>query len=396
MHDPPGVSPCQRRLNIAFVADNFGTSGMGGIVSAGRFIEKLRERHDVVLVGTDGDPVGRVPALDLPSRMMREMGFVMARPDRAVIARAVADVDIVHVQLPFWLGFAALAEARRAGKPVVAAFHIQPENALLNVGLRAPRLARWMYRFWVRRFYERFDAVVAPSEFAARKLREHGLTRPLRVISNGVQPTAGERPRFLRPKRDSKIRVLAVGRLAAEKHQETLIDAVQRSRFRDRIELVIAGRGPRERELRQRASTLPNARVGFVSQEELWRLLDTSDLFVHCSEVELEGMAVLEAMGAGLPVLVARGPETAASDLALDDRFRFDVRDVSSLTSKLDALLESPPLLRAASAQYRRMAAARDLDRSVDELVELYLTLLEPRKLRLLRTTRLVEAAVHP
>ncbi|HSQ65519.1 MAG TPA: glycosyltransferase [Polyangiaceae bacterium] len=387
----------QRRLSIAFVNDNFRHGGVGGVVSAWRFVERLRERHQVILIGTDADGIGKVPVLDIPSRILREMGFVMARPDRAAIASAIAAADVVHVQLPFWLGFVALAEARRLGKPVVAGFHIQPENALFNVGIRATSLARLLYRFWIHYFYDRSDAVVAPSEFAASKLREHGLTRPIRVISNGVHPSASERPRFLRPTADpSAFRVLSVGRLAEEKHQETLIDAVQRSRFRNRIELVIAGRGPRERELRERAAALPNARVGFVSQEDLWRLLDTSDLFVHCSEVELEGMAVLEAMSAGLPVLVADGPETAASELALDDRFRFPVRDAEGLASKLDALLERPSELRIAGAQYRRMAAARDLGRSVDELVELYRALLEMRAPRVLGPALPAQAVVHP
>ena len=62
----------------------------------------------------------------------------MARPDHAVLARTFSQVDIVHLQFPFWLSFAALAEARRANKPVVASFHVQPENALLNIGIRVP------------------------------------------------------------------------------------------------------------------------------------------------------------------------------------------------------------------------------------------------------------------
>ena len=387
----------QRRLSIAFVSDNFRNGGVGGVVSAWRFVEKLREEHQVILIGTDADGIGKVPVLDIPSRIIREMGFVMARPDRAAVARAIAAADVVHVQLPFWLGFVALAEARRLGKPVVAGFHIQPENALFNVGIHAPSVARLMYRLSVRYFYERFDAVVAPSEFAANKLRQHGLTRPVRVISNGVHPSASERPRFLRPKPDPNVfRVLAVGRLAEEKHPETLIDAVQRSRFRGRIELVIAGRGPRERELRERASALPNARVGFVSQEELWRLLDTSDLLVHCSEVELEGMAVLEAMSAGLPALVADGPETAAAELALDERFRFPVRDAAALASKLDALLERPSELHDAGARCRRMVASRDFGKSVDELVELYRGLLAMRSPRPKGDAWPAQAVVHP
>jgi len=364
-------STFNRRLRIAFVADSFHANGAGGIVTAWRFVEKLREKHDVILVGTDADGPGKVPVLDLPIQAMHDMGFIMARPDRDVLASVFADVDVVHLQMPFWLSFTALSEARRAGKPVVTGFHVQPENALLNVGVRSEWLNRLFYWGWVRGLYERADAVVAPTEFAARKLREHGLTRPTYVVSNGIRP-ASERPRFERGPADGKFRILAVGRLAAEKHQDTLIEAVRRSRHREDIELVIAGRGPMEESLRDHASVLPGAKVGFVPQEDLWRLLDTSDLFVHCSEVELEGMSVLEAMGAGLPALVAQGPQTAASDLALDDRFRFPVMDVAALTVRLDALIESPAELRAAGEEYRRRAGALDFDRCVDKLARVY------------------------
>src|SRR5580692_3531230 len=208
------------RIKIAFVADTLHSASGGAILSGEYVVNRLRRDHTVVAVGTDGDDA--LPSFQLPLRAMRESGFVMARPDRAVLARALAQVDIVHLQFPFWLSFAALEEARKLGLPVVAGFHVQPENALFNVGVRSDWLNDRVYHALVNRFYNKVDGVICPTPFAA------------------------------------------------EKRQDVIIEAVRLSRHRDQIRLVLSGAGPREAELRGLAAALPNgAELGFLSRETL-------------------------------------------------------------------------------------------------------------------------------
>ncbi|HEY8945740.1 MAG TPA: glycosyltransferase, partial [Polyangiaceae bacterium] len=288
------------RLRIAFIADTL-NGPIGGGVTAGRhLVEKLRERHAVVVVGADADgPYDvKLAGFQLPLQAMRKMHFVMARPDRAVLARVCAAADVVHLQFPFWLSFAALAQAQAAGCAVVGAFHVQPENAAFNAGIRASSLNRALYRFWVERLYNKVDAVVCPTHFAERKLREHGLRSRAVVISNGVPPdlalsasSASEldalEPRFAlerEPAHRGYFLILAVGRLAAEKRQEVLLEAVWRSQHKERIQVVLAGAGPREQALSRLARRLPNkAEIGYLPRERLRRLLGTADLLVHAS-----------------------------------------------------------------------------------------------------------------
>ena len=366
------MSPSSR-LRIAFVADTLHSSAGGGILSGEFVVARLRRDHDVVTVAVDGDDV--LPTLDLPFRAMHEMRFVMARPDRAVLARAFAGVDVVHLQFPFWLSFAALEEARRLHRPVVAAFHVQPENALHNVGIHSAWLNDGIYRVLVERFYNKVDAVLCPTAFAAQKLRDHKLTAPTAVISNGVPPDvagamAADPPRH--GPRTGPFSLLAVGRFAAEKRQDVIIEAVRRSRHRDEIRLTLSGWGPLEAELKRLASTLPNgAEIGFLSREALLERYRTADLFVHAGEVELEGMSVLESMSSGLPALIADAPESAASKLALDD-FTFPAGDAAALAAKIDALIETPARLDVARELYRARARQFDFDASVEKLVELY------------------------
>ncbi len=368
-----GMMSSNSRLRIAFVADSLHSNAGGGILSGEFVVARLRRDHDVVTVAADGDDV--LPTLDLPFRAMHEMRFVMARPDHAVLARAFANVDVVHLQFPFWLSFAALEEARRLHRPVVAAFHVQPENALHNVGIHSAWLNDGIYRVLVDRFYNKVDAVLCPTAFAAQKLRDHELTAPTAVISNGVPPDVARAMAAIPPKhgpRTGPFSILAVGRFAAEKRQDVIIEAVRRSRHRDDIRLTLSGWGPLEAELKRLACSLPNgAEIGFLSREALLEQYRTADLFVHASEVELEGMSVLESMSAGLPALVADAPESAASKLALDD-FTFPAGDAAALAAKIDALIENPVRLDAVRELYRERARQFDFDASVEKLVELY------------------------
>ena len=213
------MSKSARRLHIAFVADTVEGKLGGGVVAAHHVVDALRRRHKVTVVASDATGADdlRVPGFQLPLRSMHEMQFTMARPDRPAMARLFEEVDVVHVQFPFWLGMAAVDEAHRAHRPVVTAFHVQPENILSNVGVRWPWLARRIYALWASRYFGPADAIVAPTEFAARKLRENGVTTPVHVISNGVPPdlsTLATKAR--RPNQGGPFLVLAVGRLAAE------------------------------------------------------------------------------------------------------------------------------------------------------------------------------------
>jgi 1,2-diacylglycerol 3-alpha-glucosyltransferase len=382
LHAPRPDEP--RRLRVAFVSDTIDGRLGGGVVAGHSLVAALREHHDVVVVASDasGKDDVRVDGFMLPIEAMREAQFTMARPDRATLRAAFEQADVVHVQFPFWLSMVAVDEARKAGRPVVAAFHVQPENLLFNVGIRSGWLNGLIYRFWIKYVFNRADAVVCPTPFAKRKLVEHGLTAPAYVVSNGVPLDVHQTPEHHEARTDDRFVILAAGRLAAEKRQDVLIEAVRRSRHRDRIRLILAGAGPLEEDLRVRGAELPNPpEMGFLTRAKLVEHLNTADLFVHASEVELEGIAVLEAMSVGLPVVVAGSPESAASDFALSDDFRFASGDAGDLAAKIDALIENPERLQSARASYRSRASAHDFAGSVRSVEDIYRRVLIARRI---------------
>ena len=352
------------RLRIAYVIDLFDGVKTGGVISAQRFVKALRERHDVTVLagGATRDGVIGLPQFTLPpfGKVMREMGFVFAWPSRAVLEPALRGADVVHVQFPFWLGIRAAALARRMGKPVVAASHLQPENMFYSVGIRSEWLNDRTWRFFIARLYGTADHVVVPTAFGLDELRRRGLAVPADVISNGIPPDfrPGEEERS--PAHRGRFVVLAVSRLAREKRIDVVVEAVRRARNAARIQLVVCGAGPEEARLRRAGATLENpAEFRLVEVDEVPRVMRAADLLVHASEIETEGMAVLEALGTGLPALVADSPLSAAGRLAISDEFRFPSGDATALAARIDRLVEEPD--RLAAARRASLAAAEEL-----------------------------------
>jgi glycosyltransferase involved in cell wall biosynthesis len=173
--------------------------------------------------------------------------------------------------------------------------------------------------------------------------------------------------------------VLSVSRLAREKRLDLIIEAVRRSRHADRIQLVLCGHGPEEERLRRQAATLPRpAEIRVVEEADMPALMRSADLLVHASEIELEGMAVLEALGTGLPALVADAPYSAAARLAISDEFRFPPGDPEALARRIDHLVEHPE--RLAAARQASLAAAEGfrLEASVARLEAIYQRVARP------------------
>jgi 1,2-diacylglycerol 3-alpha-glucosyltransferase len=369
-----------RRLRIAFVVDGWDADRAGGIQSARRVVAALRRNHDVTVV-TSGDPAtGEEKRVLLPSftvwpyqRRMRENGFIFAWPRREVLEAVFRESDVVHVQFPFLLGMRAAALANRMGRPLVSAHHVQPENILHNMGIRSAAVAGWVHRLFMSRLYNLSRAVVCPSPLSLEELREHGLRVPAEVISSGIPAGFGPRREERFERHHGRFLVLAVGRLAREKRLEVVVEGVRRSRHADRIQLVLTGRGPDEARVRGLAAGLPvPAEIGLVSEADLQRLMNTADVMIHASDVGLEGMAVLEALGTGLPALIADAPTSASRQLAASADFLFRPGDPEDLARRLDRMVERPALLAEARRRCLELAGGHGFDESVRRLEALY------------------------
>jgi glycosyltransferase involved in cell wall biosynthesis len=372
---------------ITLIVDTFNVGNNGTTVSATRFATTLMSRGHTVRVVTCGEPrhataggvkgpdMFWVPELVIPvaSRLAHRQNAVFAEPDREVLTAAIKGADVVHIYQPWPLGRAAERIARQLGVPAIAAFHVQPENITYNIGLgRFPPAAHVMYLLLRLAFYRHFADIHCPSSFIAAQLRQHGYRARLHVISNGVGSDFRPGPARIRDA-DGPFRILMVGRFSAEKRQEILIRAVRRSRHAARIQVLFTGHGPRERRLRRMASKLANpAQFGYYSQAELIELIRGCDLYVHASDVEIEGMSCMEAFACGLVPVISDSRRSATGQFALGPRNLFRAGDPSSLAERIDGWIDDPAALDAASETYARYAEPYAVDRSVEAIERVY------------------------
>ncbi len=106
---------------------------------------------------------------------------------------------------------------------------------------------------------------------------------------------------------DDAVLLLYVGRLSKEKHVHLLPDVMARLRARDRrFQLVLVGSGPLEGDLAARANGLGNMHLVGQCRDHarLAELYASADMLLHPNPREPFGLAPLEAMASGLPVVV--------------------------------------------------------------------------------------------
>ena len=163
-----------------------------------------------------------------------------------------------------------------------------------------------------------------------------------------------------------KFVVLMVGRLSIEKRQDVLVKAVGMSKYADKIQLVLAGRGPRSRIIRRMGNKLPNpAIIDFYKKQDLMDLIAMSDLYVHAADMEIEAMSCMEAFAGGLVPVIANSKKSATPQFALDERSLFKAGDSKDLAAKIDYWIEHEKERRRMEYAYSELAKKYDLEQCV-------------------------------
>ncbi len=265
--------------------------------------------------GVSGAPLGRPVDLDgvrvwyFPTGGGRRL-YRAPEMERALAARVDA-FDILHLHSVFlWPTAMAARLARRAGAPYVLA----PRGMLVADLIR--RKSPWLKTAWIGLF-ERANvagaaSIHATAQVEADEIEKLGFTaRRIDVVANGVDlPDDAILARAAASKpvaRDGRPVVLSLGRISWKKGLDRLIPAIARVPEAD---LVIAGNdeeGLQPALLRLAEEHGARERVrfaGFVQGAEKWALFRQAAVFALASYSENFGVAVLEAMAAGCPVVV--------------------------------------------------------------------------------------------
>ncbi len=276
--------------------------------------------------------------------------------------------DLLHTHV-YHADLVGYLAARRVRLPVVATVHGFTGGDWKN--RQYERFNRWLLR--------RFDGVVVVSE-PLKKLVVRSGVRADRVflIPNGHDPRPGlgrveARERLGLEKEGPTIGW--VGRFSEEKGPDLLLSAVERMERRD-LTVVFVGDGPERERLVACASTLP-CEVRFIGMRpNTASLLAAFDTLVLSSRTEGTPMVLLEAMGAGVPV-VAFAVGGIPDVLSVDAGWPVPVGDVGALADSISKVLAQPAEAARRSDIARKIVAARfSVENWMAQLEDVYATVL--------------------
>ena len=209
---------------------------------------------------------------------------------------------------------------------------------------RPPQL--WRYTGLLKRQLPEIDLVLSPSRSAIEQHRRRGFAAPMRYLPHFLPASATALSRI--GTRDQAVPnprqyFLFVGRLVKVKGVQTLIETF---RNYDRADLLIAGDGDYETELRRQAEGLEHVRfLGRVRPEDLHDLYACAVAVLVPSLVyETFGLVALEAFARRSPV-IARD-QGAVPELIRESSGGLTYRDEVELLQAMEALRSDPGLRR--------------------------------------------------
>jgi glycosyltransferase involved in cell wall biosynthesis len=301
---------------LAVVTETYPPEVNGVAMSMARVVDGLNRRnHDVQLI-RPRQPArmdaagGGVPAIDevltkgLPVPLYPNLRMGVPSKRALVKLWSLKRPDVVHIATEGPLGWSALQAAQHLALPVTSDyrtnFHAYGKHYRLGL-LSKPIMG------YLRKFHNRCDATMVPTEAMRALLAERGFER-LMVVGRGV-----DTQRFDPTRRSDAMRASwgagpddlvmgYVGRLAPEKNLGVVMSAYEAVKIaQPRARLVFIGDGPMRAEL---AARVPDAVfAGSRSGDDLAAHYAGLDLFLFASLTETFGNVTTEAMASGCAVV---------------------------------------------------------------------------------------------
>lgn len=217
-------------------------------------------------------------------------------------------------------------------------------------------------------FYSRYDRLVAISEGVALALADY-LSRPLEsidVIHNGIDLHQWQGD--VSPRKTDELRVIAVGTLDKRKCVDDAIRIVAKLPC---AHLTVVGDGPDRDALESLAKGIAPGRVTFIGHTaDVAASLADADVFLSTSRYEGFGIAALEAMASGVPVVAPRVPGLA--EVVHSGGRLFEPGKLDEAARILTDYAENDALRMSDGASAKSRAGDFSLQKTTEGLLALY------------------------
>ncbi len=242
----------------------------------------------------------------LPNPFRKHFRFTL--PQKKVIREAFdkEKPDLVHLQDPGPLALAISSRAEKLGLPIIATHHFTLGLEKFYLPILKESFGRGLKEY-LKFFYERADFVVCPSDFCRKELEALIPREKCLVIPNGADSEVF----YPAPQKKSKTPLaLYVGRIDPEKEIGVLLEAAEKILKEKKIKFIFAGPGKlldsfRE-QVKEEGLEDPIFFIGPARGKKLTDLYQRAWFFWTASQVESQGIVILEALASGLPVIASR------------------------------------------------------------------------------------------
>ncbi len=382
-----------RPLRVAMFTNSF-LPFIGGVpISVDRLRRSLKTQgHQVLVVAPrynniptedKGKDTLRIPSL---IRLGQEGKFPIANIFSPRIFRSVASFrpDVIHLHHPFWFGTVGMFLAWRLKIPVVYTYHTRLEHYSHFVPLPSALFRNLISHALIRRFANRCDGVVVPTGSAEYYLHMIGVkstifVRPTGIDYKNFQQAQDIQVNTLRTRLGiGEERVLiSVSRLSKEKNIDFIINAIHQlvQRCSVPFKVLIVGDGLERDHLQDKIRKLRLENLvmllGAVPPEEMPTYYRLGDVFVFASRSETQGMVILEAMAAGLPVVAVR---SSGIDDFVQNGFNGykTILNAGHWCGHIERLLTDPLLCQRLAGNAQEFAREYSIEKFGEEMIQVY------------------------
>ena len=270
----------------------------------------------------------------------------------------------------------------KSGDKIVFTAHVIPETMVGSAILAE----KWenIFSQYLLFFYNQADVVIAVSILEAEKLKEMGVKSKIAIIPNGVDLSLFKKDKDLRDTtrrefgiKDDEIVILSVGHMIKRKGFDTFANIAKKLPnykfvWVGGIPFSVFSGGYSEIKKIQENPPLNMILPGTYYHKELNKFYNMADIFFFPSRQENFSMAILEAAAVGLP-LILRDLEEYKEPLAPN----YIAGTEENFVEKVKLLAEDKNLREEYSQRAKYIAEKYNIERTTEEAVKIYQSLLE-------------------
>ena len=299
--------------------------------------------------------------------------------------------DIVHVQAADPIGVAVVSYARKRRIPVVTTEHNQPE--VFTEPLHVPGVMRKpinnILSAYFRNRQKKSDYVTMPTQLAIDcLLQRKDLGVPVEAVSNGVdltvfKPGKPDKSIYNKYKIPTNVPILLyVGRVDPEKRVGAVVEAFRLFLDKHKLDelskvcLVVVGDGVDKSRLETQVFRLGISDsvkfLGRVMPPDLYEIYRIGDVFVTASEIETQGIVLIEAAASGLPLIAVNGGAVAEICKNEVNGRLLDTGDPRLMAEAMADILTDDKKRVLMAQNSIKIAEMHDFSRTLDKFLEIY------------------------